>query len=383
MGLRYRSMPQLVAFDQAPSSSLATQIAEVLDRGDAFCILDHRLSQAQRDEQLRILRPTVLVNASGETTTLTNGLEVEVGDALCCLTSGSSGTPKVAVLTLHALEASAQATSAALDVDTSSDAWLSCLPWAHIGGLSVALRSIITGTKLEVLPAFDAPAVAEIASSGKATLTSLVTTTLRRVDPTLFRSILLGGAAPPDDRPNNVIATYGMTETGSGVVYNGLPLPGVAIAVDQATGGLLIKSPTQLRAYRNAPNPFTTGPDGTPGWLITGDAGEIGAGGVVSVRGRLDEVIVTGGEKVHPVTVERALASAHGIDELCVWKRPDAAWGERVVAFVVPRPGADVSLASWSAELETLKPWERPKEIVLLAALPRLSSGKIARRQLS
>ncbi len=376
-------MPQLVAFDQPPSSSLAAQIAEVLDRGEALCILDHRLSQAQRDEQLRILRPTALVNASGARTALDGGLEVEEGDALCCLTSGSSGVPKVAVLTLQALEASARATSAALDVDTQTDVWLSCLPWAHIGGLSVALRSIITGTKLDVLPAFDASAVTEFATSGKATLTSLVATTLKRIDPALFRSILLGGAAPPENRPENVIATYGMTETGSGVVYNGLPLDGVSIGVDQSTGGLLIKSPTQLRAYRNAPDPFTTGPDGTPGWLVTGDAGDINEAGMVSVRGRLDEVIVTGGEKVHPITVERALANAEGIDELCIWKRPDEEWGERVVAFVVPLPGAEVSLEGWSAELEALKPWERPKELVLLTALPRLDSGKVARRQLN
>ena len=376
-------MPELVAFDASPSRSLANAAVSALERGDAVCFIDHRLSIAQRQQQIDLLQPTQIVDGTGAITKNPAGVGTEPGDAVCCLTSGSSGTPKVAVLTLDAVLASAVRTNEMLGATAASSTWLSCLPWAHIGGMAVMLRSMLCGIPLEVLPHFDAQAVTALAERGAATHTSLVLTALNRIDPSLFAAILLGGAAPPEHRPSNVIATYGMTETGSGVVYDGRPLRDVTVAVDPATSGLLIKSPTQLRSYRNGSQPFTIGPDGTAGWLVTGDAGAVAGDGTVSVVGRIDEVIVTGGEKVHPLVVERALAASPDVAEVCVWKRPDPEWGERVVAYVVAKPGTAVSLESLRSEVEHLAPWERPKEVILVSELPRTASGKVARRLLS
>src|SRR5690606_34836965 len=122
--------------------------------------------------------------------------------------------------------ASALATSQRLGVDPERDRWLACLPLAHVGGLSVVTRALLTGTPLTMHDGFDAAQLAAAVAAG-CTLTSLVPTALARIDPAPWRRILLGGQAPPADRPANVIATYGMTETGSGVVYDGLPLDGV------------------------------------------------------------------------------------------------------------------------------------------------------------
>jgi O-succinylbenzoic acid--CoA ligase len=376
-------VPDLVAFDLPPSAELVQRIGEVLDAGDAFCIIDQRLDHGGKQAQLDLYRPTIVIDHSGELVRFDHGVGTEPGDALCCATSGSSGTPKVAVLTLDALKASATMTSRALGVDPTAHRWLSCLPWAHIGGLTVALRSLFTGTPISVLPHFDADTVRECAAATGATHTSLVATALSRIDAGQFTSILLGGAAPPRALPPNVTTTYGMTETGSGVVYNNRALPGVSLAVHETTGELLVKSPTLLRTYRNAPLPFTNGPDGDSAWLSTGDAGSVSDDGYVTVKGRIDEVISTGGEKVHPNVVERALGDVPYFVELTVWKRPDPTWGERVVVFAVPTDNRSITVNDLAPWTEHLAPWERPKEVVLLPALPRTPSGKVARKLLS
>jgi len=373
-------MPRLLALDLDPGEAFVDAVRGVLERGEAFCVLDPRLPPPARADQLAMLRPTAVLDRSGEVTEVDRSAGVEPGDALVMATSGSSGTPKVAVLTAAALEASATATSAALGIDPQRDRWLSCLPLAHIGGLAVVLRALLTSTPLELHDHFDAELV-EAASRNGATRTSLVLTALRRLDASGFTTVLLGGAAPPEQLAANVVATYGLTETGSGCIYDGRPLDGVEVrAVD---GELYLRGPMLLRCYRDGRDPFVDGPEGRR-WFPTGDAGAVYGDGRVEVFGRLGDVINTGGEKVHPIDVERVLATTPGVTEVAVWKRPDPTWGERVVAFVVPSdPAAPPQLADLLASAESLAPWQRPKELVLVEALPRAASGKVVRRLLS
>ena len=126
-------------------------------------------------------------------------------------------------------------------------------------------RSLLTGTPCTVHESFDAAAVERAASEG-CTRTSLVPTALARIDPAAFRTILVGGQAPPLDRPQNVIATYGLTETGSGIAYDGVPLDGVEIRV--VDGQIHVRGPMLLRTYRHGDDPKDD-----DGWLPTGDAG--------------------------------------------------------------------------------------------------------------
>ena len=163
-------------------------------------------------------------------------------------TSGSTGEPKGVVLTHDAVRASALATNQRLGV-TAADHWLACLPLSHVGGLSVVTRALVTGTALTVLPGFDAATVTAAAGRG-ASLVSLVATALARIDPTIFRRILLGGSAPPPVIPPNAVATYGSTETGSGVVYDGVPLDGVEVRID-GDGEIRVRGPMLLRCYRD------------------------------------------------------------------------------------------------------------------------------------
>jgi o-succinylbenzoate---CoA ligase len=283
------------------------------------------------------------------------------------------------VLTHTAVAASAQATSARLGVDPSTDRWLCCLPCAHVGGLSVVTRALHTGTPLEVHTRFDADRVAAAARHG-ATLVSLVATALRRVvDPLAFRTIVLGGAAVPAEVPTNVVATWGLTETGSGVVYDGVPLDGVTVAAKD--GELFVRGPMLARAYRDGTPIDALGPDGQRGWLATQDAGRV-VDGTVEVFGRLGDVINTGGQKVWPADVERVLVTHRSVAEAAVWRRADEEWGERVVAWVVPR-GAPPSLDELRAHVTgSLPPWAAPKELVIVGSLPRTASGKVARTAL-
>lgn len=373
-------MNELVAIDLPPGDAFVVALRRIWDRGDAAFPIDHRLPVPARQRLVDALRPGRILDRSGETEWL-DGAPVESGDALVMATSGTTGEPKGVVLTHAALAASARATSEALGVDPERDHWVSCLPLAHIGGMSVVTRSLVTSTRLSVLDRFD-PAEVEVLGRRGATLISLVATALRRVDASGYRAVLLGGAAPPARVATNVITTYGMTETGSGVVYDGLPLPGVEIRIDRpgtdGSGEIHLRGAMLLRSYRFTPSPLDA-----DGWLPTGDGGRL-FDGRLEVHGRLTEVIVSGGEKIWPIPVEQLLATAPGVAEAAVWKRADPEWGERVVAWVVPDdPARPPLLDELRAVIQAeLAPYCAPKELVLLAELPRAPGGKVLRRQL-
>jgi O-succinylbenzoic acid--CoA ligase len=302
-------------------------------------------------------------------------------------TSGSSGEPKGVVLTHEAILSSALSTSERLGIDPGRHSWLACLPLAHVGGLSVITRALLTDTPLAVLPGFDAETVEQFGRSGAATHVSLVATALRRLDPSVFTAVLLGGSSPPDTRAPNVVVTYGMTETGSGVVYDGIPLDEVEVAIahfddDTDAGEILLRGPMLMRCYRDGGTGRVTGPDGSATWLATGDAGFLNDDGTLGVSGRIADLITTGGEKVWPEAVERVLSAHGGVSEVAVWKRPDPEWGERVVAWVVagdvpPHPDELKELVTTA-----IAPWAAPKEVVFTDELPRTASGKIRRSEL-
>ena len=210
--------------------------------------LDPRLPPVAKRVLLDALRPTRIVGSDGEQRKLPDGVPVEVGDALVVATSGTSGEPKGVVLTHDAVAASAAATTARLGIDPARHTWLACLPLAHIGGLSVITRSIVCGTPLVVLPGFEADEVEALGRSGRVTHVSLVSTALQRLDPSVFACVLLGGSKPPVDLPPNAVTTYGMTETGSGVVYDGVALEGVELALRSVDGSAAAGVPDAARA---------------------------------------------------------------------------------------------------------------------------------------
>lgn len=371
-------MAQLVALALRGGPTYVDTIRRVWDDGDAFAPLDPRLPKAEIDRVLTALAPSAVIDDEGERHPRPGGRPVQDGDALVLATSGTTGAPKAVIHTHASIEASAHATSAALGIDPAVDRWVACLPLAHIGGLSVVLRSMVTGTPVEVHDGFTAERVVDAARRG-ATLVSLVTRALAQIPPELFRTVLIGGAAPPPDRPANVIATYGMSETGSGVVYDRRRIDGIEIDVDD-DGAIRLRGPMLFRAYRHDPDPFDA-----DGWFDTGDHGAIDADGSLRVFGRRGDVIVTGGEKVWPAVIEALLARRADVAQVALVGRPHPEWGHEVVAAVVP--------SDWSAPptLEKLRQtvkaefgsWCAPRALELHEALPRTALGKIRRHDIT
>ena len=362
-------MKELIALDIEPGQKFVDELSKAWDDNDAVLPIDQRLPPEAKRKLVEQLKPTQIVTTN-DRQVLRDGKPVEPDDALVVATSGSTGVAKGVVLTMSAVNASARASSHALDV-RSDDHWYSCLPLAHVGGLSVVTRSLLMGTQLTVAPKFDPHETVRV--SHECTLISLVPTALQRIDPRLFRAILLGGSKPPEYRPKNVIATYGLTETGSGVVYDGRPLPGVEIKIVEKE--ILIRSPMNMRCYRDGSSSIDD-----EGWLHTDDIGALNSDGLLQVLGRRGDVINTGSEKVWPDSVETAITSLFESGQFAIVGLPDREWGERVV-LVTTR--TDISLAQVKdLVLQTLPNYCVPKEVHVLDHIPTTAIGKVRRSEI-
>lgn len=323
------------------------------------------------------------------------------GVALVVTTSGSTGEPRAVLLDGAALRASASATHERLG---GPGRWLLTLPLHHVAGLQVVVRSLLSGRAPVCVPSgggFDAAAVAaELAglpAEARPRYGAVVPTQLHRIvacSPREIRpwadldAILVGGAATAPtllDRAREaglrVVTTYGATETAGGCVYDGAPLAGTRVRTDD-DGVVHLAGPTLARGYLGRPDLDAAAfveHDGVR-WFRTGDLGEI-AGEVLQVRGRADDVVVTGGVKVAPAAVEAALSGLAGVGQVCVVGVPDDEWGQRVVAVVVPAAGRP---APGLAEVRdvvrrTLGVAAAPRGVVLTDALPERGPGKVDR----
>jgi O-succinylbenzoic acid--CoA ligase len=301
--------------------------------------------------------------------------------ATILFTSGTTGTPKAALLPLECHLAAARAANEVLGVEASSR-FVCALPMFHVGGLAIAFRCQLAGATLLLHERFDARAVARDLLAG-ATHASLVANSLARVlevcdrFPPSVRAVLIGGGpipAPLLERARRaglpVLESYGMTETASMVTCEGVPLPGMEARV--VGGEIEVRGPALMRGY--------LGHEPVSGWFRTGDLGSIDSHGRLVVHARRGDLIISGGENVYPAEVEGALLAHPGVREAAVLPAPDERWGQVGVAYVSGTASENV-LRDFLRE--RLARYKIPARFVFLEALPRNAAGKVDRSRLA
>ena len=329
------------------------------------------------------------------------------GVDLVISTSGSSaGKPRLVGLSMDALMASLKATELALD---GPGRWILALPTHHIAGAMILLRAAVAETNPQVVDTtngFDPrdllPAIRGVTQDEMPGYLSLVPTQLvqcldagEEVVGAMrsLSAVLVGGAAISQhllERALNaglkVRITYGMTETAGGCVYDGKPLPGTSVrAVDwDGRTRLAIHGPTLMTRYLDAESPFFD--EGGHRWLLTGDLGIIRASGTVEVRGRADDVIVSGGLSIAPGPVRRTVRSFEGVSDAWIMATPDEKWGHVVTALVVPEqvPSDSLEMAELGSAIREhaaahIGRAQAPRRIVAVESLPYLGFDKIDR----
>jgi len=371
---------------------LVELLAAALDgTGPAILPLDAGLSTGRLAEVVAALGPGSIEDAEGVTTVRSAHNEgVAEGTAVVVRTSGSTGASKGVELSAAALRHSARASLDRLGAGPG-ERWLCCLPVTHVAGLQVLVRSLVSGTE----PVLAERADAETVAGSGCTHVSLVPTQLHRLLEVLgsgpakplagYSSVLLGGAPAPASLLDAaraagvpVVTTYGMSETCGGCVYDGVPLDGVRVEIrddDEAQGRIWISGPVLFSRYRGRLAGQAALHDG---WFRTGDLGRLDSPGRLVVRGRADDIINTGGHKVVPGEVAAVLQTCPGVTDVAVVGQPDAEWGERVIAVVVPADPADppaLELLRLHVR-ERLPRYAAPSRVVMVDAVPMLPSGK-------
>lgn len=363
-------MNLLVAIDMAACSNFAEALKMIWDSGDAALPIDQRLPIESRQKLAVQLKASSVIDKNLERISLSNAQPVEQGDALVIATSGSTGDSKGVVHTHGSIRAAIMATGERLKC-SSHDHWLACISLAHVGGLSVVVRALHFGSTLSITDRSDQREI-DIAVKNGATMTSLVPTSLQRLDVTNFRAVLVGGSQISGTLPPNAISTYGLTETMGGVVYNSQPLGDVEIKISDDSE-IFVRTKSLLRCYRDGTDPKTT-----DGWLPTGDLGEMQEG-KLAVHGRKDDLIKTGGFKVWPKSVEDVILNIDGVSECVVRGVPDDKWGSAVSAWIVlDKSRASIDLKTVRSFVkQSLPDYCAPKIIINVSEIPRTALGKV------
>ncbi|MDN4645162.1 AMP-binding protein [Arthrobacter sp. PsM3] len=318
--------------------------------------------------------------------------------AVVVRTSGSTGTPKATVLTVDALAASSVATAFALKGEGQ---WLLALPVQYVAGVQVLVRSLFAGTRpwvMDLSGGFtpEAFTAAALELTDKIRFTSLVPTQLQRLldapsADTLavlrrFNGILLGGGpASPEllaaarDAGARVVTTYGSAETCGGCVYDGFPIEDVLARVE-GDGRILLGGATLAAGYLGDPGLTADAffeEDGIR-WYRTSDLGSIDATGKLTVLGRADDVVISGGVKVSAAHVQAELEKLDGVRAAFVAGVPSAEWGQAIAAYVAVADSSPQGLegftagAPWAPALGALA----PKTVLAAGELLMLPNGK-------
>lgn len=329
--------------------------------------------------------------------------------ALLVYTSGTTNRSKAAVHTQANLLAN-MAAAAQAQAMTPEDTVLTVLPLFHVGGLCIqTLPAMLAGARVLLHPRFDAATTLAAISGQRPSLTLQVPATMKALvehpgwggtDLSSLRAVWAGSSLLPAGlvkafhaRGLPVCNVYGATETGpfsialppaqafSHAGSCGWPAPGVEVrreAVQDGAGELLLRAPNVVQRYW----PDQPACD-AEGWFHTGDLARQAADGSYTVVGRSKDLIISGGENIHPAEIEAALEGHPAIAECAAFGLPDAAWGEAVAVALVLRPGHEASDDELRTHLQDrLARYKLPRRWLRLEALPKTALGKVRRQTL-
>lgn len=400
--------PGRAAFDAHPSAETVIRLLALVEAGICAVPLDPRLPASVRAERVRLLAPLfdldagTVIAAPSEVPGLRwsprpGAAGIDTTPLAILFTSGTTAPPRAVELSRSAFRASAAASAAHLGWEPD-ERWLCCLPLAHVGGLSILIRCLLGRRAIVLAGGFEAESIAAGLERNAVTLASFVPTMLRRLferdpewrAPASLRAALLGGGPAGAGLWSEIarrgfpaLETYGMTETcgqvataRAGAARRLIPLDGVELRTPR--GRIEVAGPTLCS--RIGVGAVDEGYWTRDGFLRTGDLGRL-ADGAIEVTGRADETIITGGQNVEPGAVEAVLETHPAIRRAAVVGIPDDEWGELVGAVLeecgsAPRPEA-ADLRAWLAS--RLAPYERPRRVAWVRALPEGLTGKLDR----
>lgn len=364
-----------------PLNALITSLAAAL-RGQIFFPFDQRLPSIQ----LEALRSSASLVPTGQK------------PSWLIATSGTSNAPRLVALSEHQILASIQASQHRLGLGVE-DCWLCCLPLHHVGGLMIPWRCWHAGARMVLMERFDAAELMMLLSAQQVTHVSLVPSQLAKIraldeqasPPPHLRVLLLGGAGVDEslahwalDNGWPLCPTYGMSETASQTATQypppkiwqpglaGSPLDHMQVRIND--GHIQVRGDSIMLGYVQADGHYHL-PLTADGWFDTGDLGQI-QDGCLYVLGRADEVIISGGENIHPALIERELARMPNIGEVLITTKPDAVWGQAIHLLYTGNASAD-EVSSWCRD--NLPGHYRPKSYEHLEGFELNSAGKLKR----
>lgn len=401
--------PGMVVATVIPQRWLNALLLFALPRmGCIFFPLDPALPERHRQQLLSAARVDKILSddhclnplAAGATDSFTGqALAVDAVQVLLA-TSGTGGQPRVVELTGQNLRSSVLASRERLGLD-GNDVWLACLPLYHVGGLSILLRCAEAGATVLLMEGFDSIAVLNTLVKQQVSHLSLVPAMLHRLlnadvrfrPPASLKVVLMGGAAASPNlvetalrRGWPVCPSYGLTETASQVATlyppprrwkqgcAGASLKHVEISIDQRCGTIRVRGASVAKYARDSGGRHKLLDE--QGWLDTGDLGWLDDKGLLQIIGRGDDVLISGGENIHPQMLEQELQRCPGVEDVAISALEDDVWGDALAALYIG--GADTGqVRIWAKQ--NLQGAFIPKYFFRTKSLPRNAMGKLLR----
>jgi fatty-acyl-CoA synthase len=403
---------RIVAWLGLNSPAMLAQLLACEQLGAAWMPLNWRLAPAELQQQLAHAGAALLVHdeawaaAAAALRCEPSHDALPSGDLMLVYTSGTTGQPKGALHTQAGMLANLEMAIDAQGLDAQTRA-LAVLPLFHVGGLAIqVLPTLAAGGVVRLHPRFDADAWFDDVARWRPTTSLLVPAVMRALveqprwataDLSSLAFVNSGSQIVPralierfHARGVPVAQVYGTTETGpvSIVLRPGEAMghvgsvgrPARGVQVRLVEGEVQLRAPNLARGYHRLPDDAAF----ADGWFRTGDLARVDADGFVEIVGRAKELIISGGENIHPDEIEQIALADAAVAEAAAVGVPDARWGEVPVLAVVARPGRAVDETRLRAALEArLARFKQPRRIVVLDALPKTALGKLRRSALA